>query len=231
MNKGRDGGCITVPNMNSDIVTAFFTTRMYDDRRGCLKEALDISETQVFLPIQNHTDKVHVLASGREPVVADAVVTEERRVLIGVNVADCVPVLLYDGRAQVAGAVHAGWRGTAKRILMNTIETMKRTFSAQTADIMVAVGPCIGGCCYEVGSDVRDSVREATGEGRYCEERGGRHYVDLSSANMQQAVASGIPEENIWLSGLCTCCRPDKFYSYRHAGGTMGRQGGFIIMW
>jgi YfiH family protein len=227
MNNTEDKRFIEPPNIISDTVTAIFTTRAAES----IADEINISENNIYLPIQKHTDRVHVLESGMEPVVADAILTKRRGVLIGVQVADCVPVLLLDMKNQVVGAVHAGWRGTSKQILRNTIDTMKKKFSSSADDIMVAIGPCIRGCCYEVAGDVRDAVEDATGEGAYCMEKDGKYYLDLSSANLRQAVSSGIPQANIWRSGECTRCNHEKFYSYRYANGTTGRQGGFIGMW
>jgi YfiH family protein len=189
------------------------------------------SGDSLFLPLQKHTNRIHVLRSGIERVIADAVITDRKGVLIGVQVADCVPVLLLDSRRFIAGAVHAGWRGTASGILKKTVEKMGEQFSSSPDDIRVAIGPSIRGCCYEVGDDVASAVEEVTGEGSYHVLRGGRSFIDLSSANMMQAISSGIPGGNIWKAMECTRCSPDRFYSYRHARGATGRQGGFIGMW
>ena len=231
MNNTEDNYLIIPPNIISGNVTAIFTARASEERPEGIAESINISKNNIYLPIQKHTDSVHVLQSGMEPVVADAIVTRRRGVLIGVKVADCVPVLLFDGKSQVVGAVHAGWRGTSKQILKKTIATMKKEFSSSADDIMVAIGPCIRGCCYEVGGDVRDAFESAAGKGTNIKEMNGRYHIDLSSANLRQAVSSGIPEANIWSSVLCTCCNHDKFYSYRYAKGNTGRQGGFIGMW
>jgi len=231
MMKTEDERFIAPLNMNTDNVTAIFSTRAQEDSPERIAEVMNIPVSSMYLPIQKHTDRVHVLESGMEPIVADAILTKRRGVLIGVKVADCVPVLLLDRKNQIVGAVHAGWRGTSKQILKSTIDMMKDKFSSSADDIMVAIGPCIRVCCYEVGGDVRDAVEDATGEGTYCMEKDGKHYIDLSSANLRQAVSSGIPQANIWRSGECTCCNHEKFYSYRYANGTTGRQGGFIGMW
>lgn len=222
---------IEPPNIISSTVTAFFTTRSSGDSPVMIAGKAYFSEERLFLPVQKHTDRIHILRSGMEPVTADAVITDRRGVLIGVKVADCVPVLLLDRRRLVAGAVHAGWRGTAAGILKKTVEKMGEHFSSSPKDIHVAIGPSIRGCCYEVGDDVAAAVKDGTGEGPYHVLRGGIRYIDLSSANMVQAVSSGIPGENIWKAMECTSCNPDRFYSYRRAGGATGRQGGFIGMW
>jgi copper oxidase (laccase) domain-containing protein len=95
-------------------------------------------------------------------------------------------------------------------------------------EMLVAIGPAIRGCSYEVGHDVVESVGRATGQGMYLTEKGEKHFLDLPSANKLQAISMGIPDDRIWLSGDCTFCNPDRYYSYRYAKGTTGRQGGFI---
>ena len=190
-----------------------------------------ISKDSIYLPVQRHTAITYVLETGYDPVVADAVITRRRRVLLGILVADCVPVLLYDGVKMVAGAVHAGWRGTAGGILKGTVRVMEERFGCSAADILAAIGPSIRGCCYEVGRDVSTAIQEATGRGDYFSQRGDKYLVDLATANKIQAVNAGIPRENIWQAGECTFCNPDEFHSYRYTKGTAGRQGGFIGIW
>jgi len=223
------------PNMDRLNVRAFFTTK--DVCKGIrpskklLSEEFNIPEDNIYLPIQEHTNKVHLLESGLGPVVADAVITAKKNFLIGVLVADCVPVLLYDKEKEVIGAVHAGWRGTAMRILPDTITMMYEKFRSAPADISVAIGPSIKQCCYEVGEEVRGKVLDATGDGDCFFNKEGSCFVDIGLANKVQALDSGVLLENIWLSGECTFCNPDQYHSYRYSKGNAGRQGGFIGMW
>lgn len=209
-------------------VTAFFTGK---DPGVCTHEisrVYGIEKENIYLPVQKHTDKVLVLGPDREPVIADAVITKERGVLVGIKVADCVPVLIYERKKGVMGAVHAGWRGTAEGILKKTIKTAIDRFSCEGRNFVLAIGPSIRGCCYSVDHDVIKSVRHATGEGDYYRERGGKYCLDLAMANKYQAVSAGVPESNIWISGDCTYCNPDRYFSYRYARGAAGRQGAFI---
>ena len=216
-------------------IKAFFTTKKLTDDNtriyGALSKEFDVPEDRIYLPVQKHTDKIQVLEQEFEPSVADAVITAEKNILIGILVADCVPVLVFDKEKEVIGAVHAGWRGTAKHILKNTIKAMLTRYRCYPEDISVAIGPSIRHCCYEVGADVMAEVREATGKGDYYHRQGNRHFLNLASANKIQALDAGILQENIWLSGECTFCNPDKFYSYRYSKHSTGRQGGFIVMW
>lgn len=211
---------------------AFFSTKTASDINieKLLLEELCI-DADIYIPIQKHTDKVHVLESEMERVIADAVITARKNVLIGIKVADCVPILLCDKKAGVIGAVHAGWRGTAAGILKRSIEAMQREFNCLPENIMTAIGPSIKGCSYEVDDNVMNAVRSASGDGGYIKEAGEKYFIDLSHANRLQAVSSGVPVENIWLSDECTFCNAEKFHSYRHSGENAGRQGGFIMMW
>ena len=142
-----------------------------------------------------------------------------------------MPILLYDAQKAVIGAVHAGWRGTANQILKNTLKIMQDKFRCSAENILVAVGPSIRQCCYNVGDDVKTAVQKATGEGFYHRSQDGKLFVDLSSANVIQAMSSGIPQKNIWQSEECTYCSPLGFYSYRRTKDSIGRQGGFITLW
>lgn len=180
------------------------------------------------MPIQKHTDKVLILESSLEPRIADAVVMKDRNVLLGVQVADCVPVLIYEKGKGVSSAVHAGWRGTAEGILKKTIAAMTERFMCRAEDILVAIGPSIRGCCYQVDYEVVHRVGQATGAGEYYRKKGEKYYLDLSAANRLQALSMGVSEKNIWISPDCTFSNPDKYCSYRFAGGSTGRQGGFI---
>lgn len=209
-------------------VTALFTGKSPGADTGHIAEILKVKTRDFYLPIQKHTDKVLVLESSREPSIADAVITCEKGVFIGVQVADCVPILLYDPKKEVIGAVHAGWRGTAGGILKNTLRTMEKRFRCDARDVLIAIGPSIKSCCYEVGYDVVQAVERATGEGDYLVRKGEKYYLDLSAANRRQAISLGVAEGGIWISEECTFCSPDKFFSYRYARGSVGRQGGFI---
>jgi YfiH family protein len=219
---------LIVPGIFGSRVTAFFTGKDPGADRERIAGLLGRAPEIIYLPIQRHTDKIIFLESSREPLVGDAVITKEKGVLIGVQAADCVPVLIYEREKGIVGAVHAGWRGTAAGILKKTIEAIVDRYSGDGSNVIVAVGPGIKGCCYAVDHEVVDTVVKATGEGRYYSRKGEKYYLDLSEANRAQALDLGVPEDNIWVSDDCTFCNPDRFYSYRYSKGSTGRQGGFI---
>ena len=218
---------LTFPGVFDRKVKAFFTGKSPGADLRRISEIASIGKMQIYMPIQKHTDKVLLLDS-LEPKIADAVITDRKDVLIGVQGADCVPVLLYDRRTCATGAVHAGWRGTAAEILKKTIRVMGQRFSSSPEDILIAIGPGIRSCCYGVGPEVIDAVRGATGEGDYFTVKGEKNFLDLPAANRYQAMSVGVRPENIWMSEDCTFCLPEKYYSYRFAKGPTGRQGGFI---
>jgi YfiH family protein len=218
---------ISPPNMAHSYIRAFFTTKIADNVVKYLDKN-GYSESMVYLPIQRHTDRVLILNSKPGPEVADAVITNRENVLLGVQVADCVPIVLLDEKKRVIGAVHAGWRGTAAQILKKTIQTMVEHFRSSPDNIIIAFGPSIKGCCYEVDSDVNEAVCISTGAGKYSSRKNSKFFIDLSSANMLQALSLGVKKDNIWVSEECTFCNPDRFHSYRYHGNHAGRQGGFI---
>jgi len=226
---------IQSPNIGSTGITSFFTTKHFSENHGSIRNALlkefRLEEDKIYMPIQKHTNHVHVLESNLDPVVADAVITDRADVLIGVIVADCVPVLVYDQKNRIIGAVHAGWKGTAGGILEKTLLLMMERFNSRPDDVLVSIGPSIKKCSYEVNADVKNAVESKTGPGNYIEPKKDKYMVDLAEANRIQALNSGVQKINIWKSEDCTFCNPDKYYSYRHSKETAGRQGGFIGMW
>jgi YfiH family protein len=217
------------PDIFGGHVEAFFTSKSPGADIKKISSILSIKEEDVFLPVQRHTDKVLVIDLDFEPEIADAVITKRRGVLIGVQVADCVPVLLFDSRKLIISSVHAGWRGTAAQIIKKTIKSMAYNFRSAPQDIKIALGPSIRWNCYCVDRKVKDAICRVTGDGNYYMEKSkGKYCIDLSSANVYQAMSMGVPEENIWSSNECTYCNPEKYYSYRYGKNCNGRQGGFI---
>ncbi len=221
---------VIVPDNLQYGVTAFFSHKSLGCNVDEIAKFSGIDKKLIYMPLQKHTDKVLILDTAMEPKIADAVVTNRKGILIGVQVADCVPLLLHDRQKNVAGVIHAGWRGTALSILKNTIDVMKRRFICQPQDIMMAIGPSIRGCCYTVGPEVSEAVAHASGDRSLCLMRGGKHCIDLALANRAQALSAGIPASHIWMSDECTYCKPDKYFSYRYAKGSTGRQAAFIGM-
>jgi len=219
---------VIVPdNLKYGAISAFFTERAEGIDGKVPGRISGYPETDIFSPLQRHTDTIINLDLSRDKTIADGVITSRKGVLLGISTADCVPILIYDPQKQVVGAVHAGWRGTSKGILKKALHSMSGAFGSMPANTLIALGPAIRWCCYDVGKDVLESVTDATGEGEYSITKNGKICLDLPSANMLQAIALGVPEENIWISKDCTYCCPERFFSYRFSK-TGGRQGAFI---
>lgn len=170
-------------------------------------------------------------ANGAE---ADVLVSTDPRIAVAVHAADCVPLLIADPRTGAVAAVHAGWRGTAAGAATAAVEALAREFGARPADLVAAIGPSIGACCYEVGSDVVDAFA-AAGHARHlidrwfiARARGEKVRLDTAGANRDQLILAGLAEERVHLSGLCTAGNPGLFPSYRAEKAKAGRMAGII---
>jgi hypothetical protein len=144
-------------------------------------------------------------------------VTALAGVAVSVRTADCYPILLADERNHAVAAVHAGWRGTAARIAIRTLEEMHRLYGTEAADVYAAIGPGIGECCYEVGADVAR---------QFGMEHAGR--VDLAAINRRQLLDAGVAEHRIDVLGGCTKCDAHLFHSYRRDQLAAGRMVSYI---
>lgn len=151
----------------------------------------------------------------------DALIADCPGKSIGVRTADCVPILALDSRSRAIAAVHAGWRGTAEEVAARTVECMRAEFQINPADLYVAIGPCIRGCCYEVGADVASRLAAQFPE--WAAEDVGTRKVDLVEANRRQLQKSGVSAERIFDCCLCTACEAAQFFSYRREPANPGR--------
>lgn len=158
----------------------------------------------------------------------DALVIEEPGVTAVTLHADCVPVTIADPVRRVGAVAHAGWKGTAKRLPEKLSRRMIREFGCRTEDLLVAVGPHIRECCFEVGRDVSDIFSTEFGPEVIVE--GDRPHVRLERAILIQLMEAGIKPEQVTLSGLCTHCREDLFYSHRRDHGSTGAMGSFLYI-
>jgi polyphenol oxidase len=162
----------------------------------------------------------------------DGIITDQSDIMIGVCVADCVPVLLLDPVRRVVAALHAGWKGTAGGIVRKGIESMVNLFDGKPGDILAAIGPAIGPCCYEVDEPVAEAFRREgfDFESIAAREGAAKWRLDLTEANRLQLLRAGIEERNLHISKHCVSCAKDLFFSYRRDGGETGRQMGFIML-
>lgn len=155
----------------------------------------------------------------------DALTARAPGLLLGVKTADCVPVLIADRRTSAVAAVHAGWRGTAGRIVERAFAAMMATWSVRRADCIAAIGPAICGSCYEVGADVlgRFKAEFPYAKRFVSNEAGGKGHVDLKAACAIQLELCGFDPEQIYVADYCTMCGNDLFFSYRKEGVRAGR--------
>jgi YfiH family protein len=162
-----------------------------------------------------------------DTIYCDAVVSDVPNVLAGIKTADCVPLLLADPVTRSFAAVHAGWRGTFAGIVFYAIERLTQEYGARHRDLLVAIGPAAGPCCYEVGSEVVEGFRErfANADDLLTPTTKGHARIDLFKANRDQLVAAEIPLERIYTAPLCTMCRNDLFFSYRREKQLHGKVG------
>jgi YfiH family protein len=164
------------------------------------------------------------------PLPYDAVITDKKRVALGIWTADCLPILMIDRSKKAIAAVHAGWRGIWRGIVQKAARMMIEAFKSSPRDILVGIGPGIGPCCYEVGTDVKGLFQSSHEDHhQFIQEREGRFYLDLSRVAQLELSQVGIPPENIEAISLCTACRKDLFFSYRR-DGKPGRQLSFIML-
>ena len=216
--------------------------------------AVVFGETRPLITLrQIHSAVVHRVAeahAGDEAVLTgDGLMTDEPGLVLGIQTADCVPVLVADRKRGAVAAFHAGWRGTLRRIVESGVGRMRLEFGSAPEDLVAAVGPAIGQCCYGVGEEVEQEFRSqfayagellrevydsdpvhkkypllfmsqrAPGHG----EMGPSLHLDLQEANRRQLLAAGLPSDSVQVLGHCTSCRTDLFFSYRAEQGLTGR--------
>jgi polyphenol oxidase len=157
-------------------------------------------------------------------IEADILVTDQPGILLMQRFADCTPVILWDPDKRVVALVHAGWKGTILGAPASAVEMMVSRYGSSPSSILAGIGPSIGPCCYEVGeSVVQPASRVFAGTGVLQTQAGGSVHFDLWGANAETLMRAGVPEERIAVSGLCTRCRSDLFFSHRASGGRSGR--------
>jgi len=239
------------PLDNEKVLDLGFTE--WDNRENVLENrrrfqsALGASDLELISLKQIHSDVIHLFnAPPAEACQGDASVTNQPGLLLGVQTADCVPILLVDPKKRAVAAVHAGWRGTLARIVVKVIGQMQMQFGTKPAGLLAAIGPSIGGCCYEVGTEVATQFLSQFAEASewFDEFRTGDEpnpiqwlnmmppghqpppknvLLDLRKANRAQLLGAGLRPQNIFVSDLCTACRPDLLFSYRKEGAMSGR--------
>jgi YfiH family protein len=222
--------------------------------RELLAEAVTGNPSTPLITIRQIHSSVLVMATSgaaarERPYKADGLMTDQPGLLLGVQTADCIPVLVADRKRRAVAAFHAGWRGTVKRIVENGIGRMRLEFGSRPEDLVAAIGPGIGACCYAVGEEVlsnfesqfayacelfrevgdTDLVR-AKYPMLFLTQRAPGHsplgpslHLNLAEANRRQLLAAGLKPRSIQLIGGCTSCQPALFFSHRASRGHAGR--------
>lgn len=173
-------------------------------------------------------------ADGKAVLEADGAVTDLPGVMLGVQTADCVPVLIADVRERVVGAIHAGWRGTVARIVEQGVARMHEQYGSRPEDLVAAVGPAIGACCYAVGEEVRSGFEAqfSYANALFKANDDGQLHLDLWEANRRQLLDAGVRGESITVMGECTACAifdgERKYFSHRAEHGFTGRMMSMI---
>lgn len=161
--------------------------------------------------------------------IGDAMITNLRGILMSIRIADCVPVVFYDGASNCAGISHCGWRGTKSGLAVKTMKALIREYGAASGNIKVFIGAAVGGCCYHVGKELLDAFRIDMGSWTkdYFLSENGKLTCDLKNINKAALLAAGIREDNILVSPDCTCCKEEDYYSHRRTGLQRGSMAAF----
>jgi YfiH family protein len=207
---------------------------------------MGIATTDLLRVRQVHGAVCVVGTRGTSPrTEADIIIANDPAVALAVQTADCIPLLIADPRTGAVAAAHAGWRGLAARVPEATVTALGRGYGSQPSDLIAAIGPSIGACCYEVGRDVRDqyvnAAFSASALGRWFREtparlpanpslphlarngRPGHWFFDGWTAAREQLEAAGVRPDRIFLSTLCTASHDAAFCSFRRDGHAAGR--------
>ncbi len=213
--------------------------RVGDDKESVIRNYraaaadLELTYENMVLARQTHTDNIRVVTKAdcgkgltRESDIfdTDGLITNEKNIPMVIFSADCIPVLLAAKDGNAVGAVHAGWRGTEKKIPKKAVRLMEKNYGVRPENIIAAIGPGIGPCCFEVGEEVAAQFDERF----VIPKGGGKFYVDLWQANVASLLEAGVAKENISVAKICNKCREDMFYSYRAHREKTGRQGAII---
>jgi YfiH family protein len=226
----------------SAAVQHFFTAneielRDRQDEWTAVAQAIGVPLDDLLLVRQVHDAGVAVASRDRaapwDRPEADAIISNDPDAAIAVRVADCVPILLADETGRHAAAVHAGWRGIAKRAVIAAVSAMQARYGVRPERLIAAVGPCIGPCCYEVGDSTRQAFREAGHHPSmidkwFAPRAEGKFHLDLWQATRDELEGAGVSPDTIHIAELCTKTHADRFHSYRVQGDRAGRMAAVI---
>jgi len=216
-----------------------------DDKKNVFRNldivcsAIGIDYKRLVSTYQTHSDEVYVVEEndiGRgisregEAILADALITNVRRVPMITYYADCVPIYLVDTVNKAVGLVHSGWKGTLQKIVEKTLAKMKENYSTDPANCLAAIGPSLEKDCFEVDYDVAEQFILMFGKDNnsITYKENGKYHIDLWKINTDMLINVGVKEDNITVCELCTKCNEELFFSYRRDKGKTGSLSAII---
>ena len=207
---------------------------------GLLAHELGVGEDYIIMPHQAHGDDVRLIGEDflllphkiRTLVLegVDALATSLKGVCIGVSTADCIPVIIYDPEHHAASVVHAGWRGTVKRVVRKAVASMCLSFNSRPEFLHAVIGPGISLDAFEVGDDVYDEFVSAGFDTDVISSRKDKWHVDLKKCNLMQLTSMGVPDINIYVSDVCTYADYADYFSARRLGARSGRMFTGVVL-
>ena len=207
---------------------------VFENNRILLAEKLMIKPEQLVFPRQTHTNCVAEITDipANEIKETDALVTNKTGVCLCVQTADCVPILLFDSVKGVIAAVHAGWRGTVKKIAEIAVQKMIKNYNSNPKNIIAAIGPSISPDIYEVGIEVVEEVKNVIPNADFMlhKNSSGNFHLNLWEANRQILIENGLSEKNIEILGECSYTETLKYFSARKEGMDTGRMVSGIML-
>jgi YfiH family protein len=210
------------------------SVNIFEKNRVLLAEKLMIKPEQLVFPRQTHTNAVADISNIPESEIkeTDALVTNKTGICLCVQTADCVPILLYDTVNGVIAAVHAGWRGTVKKIAEIAVQKMVQNYSSNPKNIIAAIGPSISPDIYEVGNEVVEEVKKSFSYDDILlnKNSSGNFHLNLWEANRQILLETGLTEKNIEILGECSFTQTSKYFSARKEGMDTGRMVSGIML-
>ncbi|MCB2292267.1 peptidoglycan editing factor PgeF [Clostridium algoriphilum] len=220
---------------HDDAVIVFSTAKNgLNFNKNCDEGLINLKKIKAYYNLQDigYLNQIHsdnIFEFNGEIRDGDALITDKRNLAIGIFTADCVPVILVDSKASVIAAIHSGWKGTKLMIVSKTIEKLKENYGSRMKDIRAYIGPHIGGCCYEVSSEL---IEEFTSQAIYSNIKiSNNNRLDLEKCILAQLKEKNIKEENISTTKICTACNKEHdLYSYRFSENKQGRMFSFVYL-
>jgi len=230
----RNGGVSPAPWASLNMATSVGDSKesIIENRRR-ITNSMDLKEDSIYDVWQVHSNRVVFASEPRRPnqshEKADAIITNTSGVTIMMLFADCVPILMYDPKNNVAAITHAGWQGTVNQVVGKTVISMREKYDCQPENIIACIGPSICVSHYEIGKDIAEEVEQSFGKTQQILlKKDGKIFLNLQSANRIILQNNGV--KNIQNSNICTACNRRDWYSHRAENGQTGRFAAIITV-